>query len=356
MVSSGAASRSGPRRAGGGPPVELAELLRDFGAGAAERFVDADAPVERGLRRLTATGAGGVGVVLGHLGEVVAAAGGDDADLAARLGLRPPVPAGGSWHAWCRYLQGWLPQAGATPAGDPAGDPGDDPPGDGERAGVLSWVSRFADAATADRATTEVLRAHEGALRAWAADPAGARRLFLRADLGRTLGVVLRRSPGPGGVAGTGPRAEAGGGAPARRCAVLLGRVGAGGSPAILAAYPEPDPAAAVAALLARGPYPDLPLLFGGHFGQDVDAIDGTCWGAERSFNQGTPLPTRQRVADQLGILLGEGDPRLLALVEGLGCAIPPAGLRRWVEGLRRRVLRLDWAPLDAGNPHGPAG
>lgn len=298
----------------------LRHLLDAFPPHADEDFLDPDSPAEWALHYYDEAALGPISALPHQLADVLLQVQGDDAALAGRLGMFVPVPAGGTWHAWCRYLQAWLPQAWQQPELDPQAP----------EWGRLWRASRFTDPESANRAVTDVLRARQDRFRSWAAAPAGPPRLYLYADLGRELGTVKHRR---------GPDDPDGPVQPVTACAVLMGRDPHGDTPVVYAAYPEialaPD---------AADRYPDLALLFGGYFGQDYDVLDGTRWAAERSFNTVTPAAVRDRVVGQLESLLGEPEEGIGAAIEALGCYVRPVQARRWVRGLHRRMTLVDWS------------
>ena len=185
-------------------------------------------------------------------------------------------------------------------------------------------MARYTDRDTANRAATQVLRAHEERLRAWASAPAGTPRLHLYADLGHDVGQVL---------AGTDRAAT-----PASSAVVLMTTSPGTGRPFIATSYPEIGLTG-----WARSRYPDLTLLFGGYFGQDHATLDPSRWRAEANLNTSTAPATRARVVTQLEELLLEEDEGLLRSVEALGSYVLPVQPRRWVTGLHRRMCMIDW-------------
>jgi len=223
----------------------------------------------------------------------------------------------------------------------------------GEPAWVVPWRrtpadgispvhrSRFADDATARSAAQQVMARHRDRVRAWSLDPAGTPRLHLVSDFAEPVGWVTATAED--GTVVADPQ-------PVHQVAVLLGHDPTPGSPLIevLSCYPDVDVDHAV-----RGRYPDLCTLFGGFFGQERAAVDGQIlWNAEYRLHDLTGVEVVGRMADQLARLLtavppdDEPDPDLRRLVHSLGaCTQPSVGVRDWLEGLHRRMVRLDWGP-----------
>lgn len=249
-------------------------------------------------------------------------------DQALVVGVDCPLPAGRTWDDWLRYLAEHV--AEFYPhrrrhllALD-----------DGMR---LPRVSKFTDGRTADQATTQVLGLHDELVRHWSAGDDGTQRLHLYADLGHPVGWYSTGAGAPAARDG-GREARPAVKQPATGCVVLLRRDPLTGRAFVGNAYPERSLDEGV-----RERFPDLPSLFGCHFGQDWDELDTNLWAAERNFNTATSGIVRERVAGQLEDLLQYEDRLLLESVEALGSYVLPARTRRWVTGLHRRMTRLDW-------------
>jgi hypothetical protein len=157
-------------------------------------------------------------------------------------------------------------------------------------------------------------------------------RLHLHSEFDHPVGQAFAREQPSRGVPAAGVAVTG--------CAVLVGRSGSAGDAEVLAAYPEPT----FADRGARQRWPDLPVLFGGYFGQRYRRLDGNTWAAERALNEQLSHPVRIRLGAQLAELL-EVDDRLLAgTLRELGSYVVPPDPRRWVSGLRRRMLDVDWS------------
>jgi hypothetical protein len=256
----------------------------------------------------------------------------DEAQGAHYLRMHTSLPAGLSWAEWLFYLRGHLREF--YPDRYPQTINGD---------GTLpSRASRFDDKDTANRAATDVLRHNESLLRAWADTPADspdhAWRLHLYADLGRRVGEYypIRQ------IAGDRIPDDTPDGQPipheATAAVVLMSRARDTGKPYIATTYPE-----AALAIEPRHRHPDLTLLFGGYLGQDHLALNGNRWVAERDLNHSQGPAVRERIVDQLALLLTEDDEGLAAAVDALGSYVQPKAMRRWVTGLHRRMTRLAW-------------
>jgi hypothetical protein len=252
-----------------------------------------------------------------------------DEEASLYVGLQVALPAGRTWVGWLHYLRSYLedfyphrkPQTQVT---------------DGA---ALPRASRFDEKETGNAAATEVLRVNESTLRAWAADPDEPWRLHLYADLGRRVGdYLLADEVAAYRRAGSDPALRP----PAHEatgCVVLMRRDAQTKQPYIATAHPEK-----ALPIEARQRYPDLPLLFGGYFGQDYTALDENRWAAERNFNYSTVPATRERISDQLAqLLLTTDDDVLRSQVEALGSYVLPVAIRSWVTGLHRRMTRLEW-------------
>ncbi len=310
------------------PHDTLSSFCRSYSPHAEEDFFDADGPWQVALHHLRADG-GDLGRVRRELAEVLAE---DltDPELHRRTISLVALPAGRDVRAFLEYLLRRIDEAVADPPAARPGAVGAPDEGLVWGEGVLHR-SRFTDRATAELATRGVLRHHETRFRSWAADPGGTPRLHLVTDLGRVIGSY-RGVDGEGRLVGE-PEA-------ATVCAVLL-RLDAGtGRPVVVTAYPEPDAAPAT-----RERYPDLVGLFGGHFGQDVRAVDQDSWSAERRFHSDSDPAVIARAVAQLDRLLADHptDQALRAAVHDLGSCLNPVDLRRWVVGLLRRATDLDW-------------
>jgi hypothetical protein len=252
----------------------------------------------------------------------------DEASAAGYLRMQTALPAGGSWTDWLRYLGSHLESFYPRRVPQTIG-----------RDGIqLPRASKFDDKDVGNRATTDVLRANENLLRAWSAGHDGTWRLHLYANLGRRVGTYLLsdevqafRDAGDDHALRPTSREATG-------CVVVMRRDHATGTPFIATAHPEMS-----LPLAPRARFPDLPLLFGGYFGQDCTALDGNRWTAERNVNHSTGAAVRERLAEQLTQLLAEDDESLRSSVEALGSYVMPTAMRRWVTGLHRRMTRLDW-------------
>lgn len=304
------------------PPDRLT-LLRDrYGPEAPLVHLDPDEPVEALLHAGSLVDPTVARALEGQLGALLDGAGGSERSIVAALQPLAPLPAGSSWLGWVRYVRSLIPRIAAGGVEFPAPGPGP--------AGVPVPVpaSAFTDRSVADRAATDVLRRHEARLRAWAVAPEGRPRLHLYADLGRPVGTA----PDLTDLLAPSPR-------PVSGCVVLMARDPGSDKPFVVTSHPErslPEQ--------ARSRWDDLPLLFGGYFGQDLHSLDGTTWRAERAANEGMSPAVRARVVEQLTGLLDHDDDTLRAEVVSLGSYVLPVQLRRWVLGLRRRMSELDWA------------
>jgi len=252
----------------------------------------------------------------------------DEAGAGSYLRMHTALPAGATWASWLRYLRSHLeefnprrkPQTIVT---------------DGH---VLPRASRFDDKEAGNHAATDVLRANENVLRAWSAGHDGTWRLHLYADLDRSVGTYLDSAEVQAYRASGDDPALRPTSHEATGCVVVMRRDHSTGKPHIATAHPEMS--------LPPGPrerYPDLPLLFGGYFGQDYTGLDGNRWSAERNINRSTDAAVRERLAEQLTRLLAEDDETLRTSVEALGSYVLPKAMRRWVTGLHRRMTCLAW-------------
>jgi hypothetical protein len=252
----------------------------------------------------------------------------DDEEGVRWLSLQVALPVGNSAHEWIRYLTEHLEEF--YPRRTPSTTGGD---------GILlPRVTDFADKAAANVAATEVNRANAATLRAWAADPQSPWRLHLYADLGTEVGHMVRRTEVEAHRSDpkTAPPPVK---HPVSGCVVLFRKHPETREPFIAVTYPETS-----LPTDTRDRYPDLPLLFGGYFGQDYTELDHDRWAAERNFNFSTPPVVKDRIANQLADLLTQDDDTLRRDVEALGSYVLPNALRRWVTGLHRRMTRIDWS------------
>jgi len=185
-------------------------------------------------------------------------------------------------------------------------------------------VSRFTDEATANEASTVVVRAHETQLRAWTEDPGGWwRQHYYVPNVGKVTGVVLTRR-GDASTEVTG-------------AVVVMKRDHETGQSFIDTAYPEIAMPTAV-----RGELPDLAHLMGGYFGQDC-FDEGGPLRTQHNFQAGTTDPARSRVREQLEVLLDRDDDALRRDVESLGSYVLPVTLRSWLLRMRWRMDAYDW-------------
>ena len=244
------------------------------------------------------------------------------------LSLQIALPAGGSAYAWMSYLTTHLAEFYPRRSPSTTGSDGI----------ALPRVSTFHGEGASKAAVDAVNAAHAATIRAWADDADGPWRLHLYADLGEEVGHHLRqdeveaykRDPG------TAPRPRR---HPCTGSVVMWRKHPETRQPFVALAYPE-----IALPTAARERFPDLPLLFGGYFGQDYSEVDRDRWAAERNLNGSTPQPVRDRIARQLEELLDQDDEALRRDVEALGSYVLPRALRRWATGLHRRMTRLDWA------------
>jgi len=318
-------------------------LLAMYGAESEESYYDCEGPLENGLCLIRWRG-GDPRRARDELAELLTRRLSDDELHRATM---PFVarPAGTDMRTFLAYLLRRTDAALATP-----------PPAEDEY-GILighgmCHRSRFFDRAGAELAARDVLRANEFRLRAWAQDQAGTLRLHLVADLGRTIGTYR-----PTDLSGR----PCGDPVPTSTCAVLMRIDRTSGRPYIGTCYPDAlvDPA-------ARERYPDLAALFGGFFGQDLQALDRTYWWAEDTFHGRTGPAVIARITEQLGDLLAAAPPRpadasdmvrdegsgrygwrpdtwLRVVVHDLGSCAGPLDMVRWVSGLHRRCVELAW-------------
>jgi hypothetical protein len=302
-------------------------MLSCYAPHSEETAIDPDAPAEeavsywRGDDFVVAFAAEIASIV-----ELLAAK--DEERAGDLLQMHTPLPAGRSWRGWVSYIGDHALAHHARHL----------PQTDVDDGHALPRASRFLDKDTGNAAATDVLRVNESRLRAWSASHDGTTRLHLYADLGRTVGTYLeqgeveafRRSGKDPALEPT--RHEATG------CVVLMRRHHETGQPYVATAYPE-----VALPLAARERHPDLPLLFGGYFGQDYGSLDANRWSAERNVNVSTAPAVRARIVAQLADLLDRDDETLCSDVEALGSYVMPKALRRWVTGLHRRMTRLQW-------------
>jgi len=249
-------------------------------------------------------------------------------EVAAKGNLMPwlsqtGIPDGTTYRGFLEAALSRVRQAIEDPSSIP--DPGEE--GDGLRP---QRASRFHDPATANEASTLVLRAHEQPLRAWAEDPGGWwRQHYYLPETGMTTGVVMRH-----GVDVTEKVSGA---------VVVMKRNPETGQPFILTAYPEVTLPTA-----PRAELPDLCHALGGYFGQDC-YDEGGPLPCQRNFQATTKDPARARVAQQLDALLQRDDDRLRTDVEALGCYVLPVALRSWLMRMRWRMDAFDWSqPVEA--------
>ena len=316
------------------PADGLAHLLGRYGEDDEESYYDCEGPLEAAIAQIRWAG------LTPQRGrdELAALLAADlPPDELARRTLPYGLPAGGSVREFLRYLLTRVDAELAAPS-PPDADPGlVDRPND-----PMRHHSRFRDRETADRATTQVLAAHEQRFRDWARDPAGVSRLWLAADLREVIGTVTaterlaqRQLRGLGLPSDPVPEPV-----PASTCVTVLRRDSASGRPVVLASYPElpVDPLAALR-------WPELTPLFGGFFHQDAVAVDGSFWRAERRFHELSSAEVVAGVAAALDRLLAEQPSHadLGRLLHSLGSCTLPDDAVRWVTGLRRRITALTW-------------
>ncbi len=304
----------------------LRDVLGYYFPGCESNTLDPDAPAEAATSWWPDEGrlelAAEIDVVTARLEAL------SEDDAGVFLRMQTALPAGRTWIQWLGYLRSHLEEfyPNRRPQTQNA---------DGSR---LPRASRFDDKEAGNHAATDVLRANENVLRAWSAGHDGTWRLHLYADLDRRVGTYLDSAEVQA--------YRASGDDPALRpmsyeatgCVVVMRRDHSTGKPHIATAHPEMS--------LPPGPrerYPDLPLLFGGYFGQDYTGLDGNRWSAERNLNRSTDAAVRERLAGQLTRLLAEDDETLRRSVEALGSYVLPKAMRRWVTGLHRRMTCLDW-------------
>jgi hypothetical protein len=350
----------------GSRPPRRPTILRDrFGPEAPLVYLDPDEPIEALLHSGSAADPAAAQRLEAQLGMLLEDAGQTEQSLMAAFAPLAPLPAGSTWLGWVRYVRSLVPRI----AGGGVEFPRLGPQPSGVPVPVPS--ASFTDLSVANEAATQVLRRHETRCRQWAADPKGQPRLHLYADLGRPLGTVtdlthvtdLADSADPADRADRADRADLadpadladladradladpqrGSRRPVTGCVVLMRRDPASGKPFIATAHPERSLPQRV-----RERRPDLAFLFGGYFGQDLHSLDGTTWRAERAVNEAMPAAVRERVVGQLTAMLDDDDDELLrAEVEALGSYVRPLQLRRWVIGLRRRMIELNWTGDD---------
>lgn len=241
------------------------------------------------------------------------------------LGLQIALPGGSTAHTWFRDLSMHLDEYHRDGS----------PPVISTDGSQLPRVTTFPDEATANAASTAVLRAHESTVRAWSDDPGSTWRLHLYADLGEQVGEELRREEVEASHAGSAPPEKH----PVQGCVVLLRKDPETRQPFVAVTYADIS-----LPTEARERFPDLPLLFGGYFGQDYAELDRDRWAAERNLNFSTPPAVKDRMASQLADLLTQDDDTLRRDVEALGSYVLPDAMRRWVTGLHRRMTRIDWS------------
>ena len=304
----------------------LHHLLAGLYPGCEQGTIDQDVMPEAVARRWSAEEADAFRDEARRAVEVVE---GMDVDAGIRwLGLQIPFPGGHSVHTWLRDLADHIEDYHR--AGAPLVSSTD---------GVnLPRVSAFHGQRQAEAAADAVIAAYAETFRAWAADAGSPWRLHLYADLGEEIGYHLRQDE-----VEAYKRAPATTARPANHpstgCVVLWRKHPETREPYVAVAYPEISLDAE-----ARGRFPDLPLLFGGYFGQDYSDLDHDRWTAERNLNLSITPELRERLSHQLELLLGQDDAALRRDVEALGSYVLPRALRRWVTGLHRRMTRIDWS------------
>jgi len=316
------------------PADGLARLLGRYGEDDEQSFYDCEGPLEAAMAQMRWAG---LTPQRGRDELAALLASGLPPDELARRTLPYGLPAGRSVAEFLGYLLTRVDAELAHPA------PVDADPGMIDRPDhPMRHHSRFRDRETADRATTQVLRANEQRFRDWAADPAGVSRLWLAADLGEEVGTVTaterlaqRQLRGLGLPSDPVPEPV-----PATTCVTVLRMDHRSGRPVVLASYPElpVDPRAGER-------WPELTALFGGFFHQDAVAVDGSFWRAERRFHELSPAPVVAAVAAGLSRLLADAPDQaeLGRRLHSLGSCTLPDDTVRWVTGLRRRITALTW-------------
>jgi hypothetical protein len=189
---------------------------------------------------------------------------------------------------------------------------------------TLERAGRFTDLQTANDAVTEVLRAHEPKVRAWAADQGGWARQHYFHDTGREVGRIMTREDG-------------GQSRPATAVVVVMAMDPESGNPYVLTSYPEVQ-----LDVERRRKYPDLCHWFGGWFNQD----HGIAWNESQDVQLSTTDPARSRVREQLTRLLEEpDDTELLRVLDACGSyALPKKWARVWIYRTLWRLDAFDWS------------
>jgi hypothetical protein len=254
------------------------------------------------------------------LEEVIAGSFSDE-ELEERMTLitRVSLPDGPNWHEYLRVLRTTLQEAIEGKALMP-------PPIEIQsREGLtLERAGRFTDLDTANGAVTEVLRAHEPEVRAWAADQGGWARQHYFQDTGREIGRIMTRDDG-------------GQSRPATAVAVVMAMDPESGNPYVHTAYPEIH-----LDLERRSKYPDLCHWFGGWYNPEI----GVAWNANQSVQLSTTDPARSRVREQLRRLLEEpDDAELLRVLQACGSySLPKIWTRVWIYRTLWRLDAFDWS------------
>ena len=302
----------------------LTELLGWYFAGVERKSLDSDAQAEKAV---SSWPEGRLDVLREEIARAIEVLAAQDVEEGGRwLSLFCALPVGSSYAEWLRYLDTYLPEFW----------PHRRPQTNGRDGILLPKITTFVDKATANAAASAVNHTHAGTLRAWADDLDSPWRLHLYADLGTGVGHQIRREDVEAYQAGSAPPPVK---HPVTGCVVLFRKDPQTREPFIAVTYPERS-----LPTDARDRYPDLPLLFGGYFGQDYTELDDNRWAAERNVNGSTPPAVKHRIASQLAELLTQDDDTLRRDVEALGSYVLPDAMRRWVTGLHRRMTRIDWS------------
>lgn len=232
---------------------------------------------------------------------------------------RVGLPDGPSWREYLRVLRTTLQEAldGKALMAPPI-------PVQSREGLTLERAGRFTDLETANDAVTEVLRAHEPEVRAWAADSGGWVRQHYFHDTGREIGRIMTREDG-------------GESRPATAAVVVMALDAESGNPYVVSAYPEIE-----LDLERRRKYPDLCHWFGGWFNQDLQIA----WNASQDAQLSTTDPARSRVREQLTRLLEEpDDAELLRVLDACGSyALPKKWARVWIYRTLWRLDAFDWS------------
>jgi hypothetical protein len=301
------------------------EILNGFYPYFEDGLVDPGHRLDSLARSALSTGA--LGLIAGDLQRLLKAS---PDEHTAEENLMPwlsqtGVPDGPTYREFLKGILARVRQALDDPASIP--DPGPE-----ERTKTIPRMTWYLTKENGDRVATDVLRAHERQLRAWAEDPGGWwRQQYYVPDLGYQTGAFLSCMGQEYGD-------------PVFGATVVMRRDHETGQPFIMHTYPEITMATDV-----RQELPDLCHLFGGYFGLGCNDEGGPLT-TQHNFQSSTKEPARGRVRQQLDVLLTQEDDDALRLaVEHLGGYMAPVAMRAWIQRLRWRMDAFDWSRDQTG-------